>query len=90
MRVTTNNAPRDVIYGHELAPQELAEFDYYSAEQLRTAEFFRYKGQLYDLGEFERTTVPGWDGQLVDTFFSAVLVRYTDDYQSVVVGLAFT
>jgi hypothetical protein len=42
---------------------------------------------MHDLGQFERTTVPGWDGQSTDSFFSATLVRYVtgsdyhDDYE---------
>ena len=80
VRVTTNNIPRDVLYGFELTARERAEFDYYSTEEeFNSAQFFRYKGEVYDLGEFEVTTIPGWDGQQVDSFFSAIVIRYTDD-----------
>jgi len=91
VRVTTNNIPRDVLYGFELTARERAEFDYYSTEEeFNSAEFFRYKGEVYDLGEFEVATIPGWDGQQVDSFFSAIVIRYTDDYERVVVGLALS
>ena len=91
VRVTTNNIPRDVLYGYELTARERAEFDYYSTEEeFNSAQFFRYKGEVYDLGEFEVATIPGWDGQQVDSFFSAIVIRYTDDYQQVVVGLALS
>ena len=91
VRVTTNNIPRDVLYGFELTARERAEFDYYSTvEEFNSAQFFRYKGEVYDLGEFEVATIPGWDGQQVDSFFSAIVIRYTDDYERVVVGLALS
>ena len=91
VRVTTNNIPRDVLYGFELTARERAEFDYYSTEEeFNSAQFFRYKGEVYDLGEFEVATIPGWDGQQVDSFFSATVIRYTDDYERVVVGLALS
>lgn len=101
MTVTTNNVPRPVIDAYELAASERAEFDYLDWAAIErgedSASFFRYRGQLYDLGEFsadygitrgsglpESLTV--WDGYQSDTFFSAIVVRYVDDYERVVVG----
>jgi len=61
------------------------------------AEFFRYRGQLYDLGEFSAdygiTRGAGlpphlarWDGYMSETFFSAIVVRYVDNFERVIVG----
>jgi hypothetical protein len=50
------------------------------------------KGEIYDLSQFECTTVPGWGGQSTDPLFSATLVGcvtgsdYFDDYEYVVVA----
>lgn len=35
-------------------------FDY--LDSATSQEFIRYRGELYDLGEFIRTDIPGWDG----------------------------
>ena len=101
LRITTNYVPRDVIEGYELSEEERAEFDYIDWEKVEAGEesasFFRYRGQLYDLGEFQTSSeLPAesvlreWDGYLSDSFFSAVVVRYCDDYERVVVGLALS
>ena len=92
-RIITNNVPRDIVYGHELTPKEREDFDYYTPKELNEATFFRYKGEVYDLGEFMRWNNPasptrnGWDGYRGDSFFSGLVVRYTDDFERVVVGL---
>lgn len=96
LRVITNNVPRDVVEGFELKPSERAEFDYIDWPAVERGEasptFFRYKGQLHDLGEFSAwTTTPhaelrAWDGYRSDSFFSALVVRYVDDFERVIVG----
>ena len=93
--IRTNYVPRDIVYAWELLPAEREEFDYLDWDAIERGEgyndqFFRYKGEVYDLGEFERSNVAGWDGQQTDTFFSATLVRYVDDYERVVVGRIYS
>ena len=92
LTIYTNNVPRNVLYGYELSPAEQAEFDY--MDDINDGSFFRYKGQVYDLGEFMRVTdtmenchgFKGWDGYHGDSYFSGVLVKYTDDCEQVIVG----
>jgi len=91
IKVTTNNVPRDIIDAYELSESERAEFDYLDWEAIDdgrdSASFFRFKGELYDLGEFMRDACPeGWDGGRADSFFSGVVVRIVDDGERVVVG----
>lgn len=97
--ITTNNVPRPVIYGYELTTKEQREFDYLGFSN-GTAEsecdgdcrtFFRYKGNVYDLGECLRvegsdTLYKGWDGYFGESYFSAVVVKYCDNFESVIVG----
>jgi hypothetical protein len=100
MKVTTNNVPRPVIDAYELTAKEREQFDYLDwpaiDEGRDSASFFRYKGELYDLSEFERWDNPasptreGWDGFRSDSYFSALVVRYADHGESVVVGLALS
>ena len=58
MTIRTNNVPRDVLNAWELTPKERAEFDYLDwgaiEEGSDSASFVRYRGELYDLGEFIR------------------------------------
>jgi hypothetical protein len=95
--VKTNNVPRDVVYSWELSADERREFDYLDWDKLEAGEdsreFFRYRGEVYDLGEFSTTQMlPAfnplreWDGYLSDSFFSGVLVRYCENFERVVVA----
>jgi hypothetical protein len=101
VKVVTNNVPRDVIDAYELTPTERAEFDYLDWPAIeggrQSAAFFRYKGELHDLGEFSAdwgmtkgSGLPDhlaqWDGYMSESAFSAVVVRYVDNCERVVVG----
>ena len=99
VRIRTNNVPRDIINAWELTPAERAEFDYLDWEAIDNGndsrDFFRYRGQLYDLSEFSRIIPPGserrhpmecdsryfigWDGYLSDSYFSGLLIRWARD-----------
>ena len=88
IRIVTNNVPRDVIEAFELTAEEQKEFDYLDWSKLEagedSAQFFRYKGQLYDLGEFLTTRgmdseFSAWDGYQSDSFFSGLLIRYASE-----------
>ncbi len=99
VRVRTNNIPRDVINAWELSAEERAEFDYLDWPAIDdgrdSRDFFRYRGQLYDLGDFLRIIPPGserrhptecdsrqfqgWDGYQSDSYFSGLLIRWARD-----------
>lgn len=95
--IKTNNQPRSIIYGYELTEKEQAEFDYIN--DIESAQFFRYRGNLYDLGEFmyidrKRESLPEgfkhWHGYQSDSFFSGLLVKYTNDDDCVIVGTYYS
>lgn len=90
MKIKTNNHPRDILSWYDLTPAERKEFDYLEEGE---GSFFRYKGWVYDLGEFMRvdhTAIPDkWHGYASDSYFSGVLVRYTSDCGQVIVGSYF-
>ena len=95
LTIKTNNVPRHVVYGYELTDKERSEFDYYDSADLDYATFFRYKGHIYDLGEFMLVTdtmknYHGWDGYCSNNFFSGILVRYSDDFESVIVATYYS
>jgi hypothetical protein len=98
--ISTNNVPRPVIYGYELTVAERAEFDYLEWDEAGSggfySSFFRYKGQVYDLGECRTLAVTGtpelkgWDGYFSESFFFAVLVKFADEGESVIIGQMFS
>ena len=99
MVVTTNNVPREIVYGFELSAKERKEFDYLTDEELDQHSFIRYRREVYSLGEFERIpaqamenidagdSLSGWDGYRCDSYFSGLVVRFADDCgETVIVG----
>lgn len=79
MSVTTNHHHREILEGFDLTKTERESFDYIDWDAVEAGEdwatFFRYRGELYDLGEFTVTDQPGWHGARADSFFSGVVVR---------------
>lgn len=96
LTIITNNVPRDLIADFELSADERSQFDYLNWEAIERGEdsatFLRYRGELYDLGEFERWDNPasptrqGWDGIRTDSYFSGLLVKYCEDEGQVIVA----
>lgn len=90
MEIITNNVPRDLICWHDLTPEEREDFDYIEDkyDERLSPRLFRYKGEVYDLHEFELASdsLKGWDGYQADTYFSGVLVKYTKDYYQIIAG----
>ena len=79
-----------VIGDFDLTPAERDYFGWIDSSETLTwddADFFRYRGSAYCLSDFEATSVPDWDGQHTDSFFSAVLIKYMPDDNAVRVAL---
>jgi len=96
MKIKTNQHFRPVLYWHDLEASEQGELSD-SYDTIEESSFFRYRGQVYDLGEFMSARGNGahelfndWDGYHNDSFFSAVLVKYSEEYDAVKVGLALS
>lgn len=101
-KITTNHNARPIIDGFQLSMATRAHFDYLDWEAIKegreSASFFRYKGQLYDLGEFLRidnntpslSPLQDWHGYQSDSFFSGLVVRYTEDLEGIIVGTYYT
>jgi len=93
MEIITNNVPRNLLYGYELTEAEKADFDY--IDDIDSHDFFRYRGIVYDPSEFMAWDMPtkeeiahylDWHGFRSDSYFSGVVIRYTDDMEQVVCG----
>jgi len=89
MKITTNHNRLRILDSWDLTVKEAEQFDYLDWDKLRegtdSASFFRFKGEVYDLGEFQRITqndyseIKDWDGYLSDSYFSGMLVKYAKD-----------
>jgi len=84
MKITTNHNRREIIDGFELTASEREQFDYLDWARLDegrdSASFFRYRGELYDLGNFMRNSAPeGWDAGVADSAFSGIVVKLANE-----------
>lgn len=93
MIITTNNQEREIVYGYDLAKEEKKEFDYLEGDDLEYGQFFRYKGRVFDIGEFMRAPKDGelsaWHGYSADSYFSGTVIKICDGGESVIVGTYF-
>lgn len=98
LTIRTNNAKRDILDAWQLTDKERKEFDYLDWGAIEkgedSASFFRYKKQVYDLGEFVRvphgSRLNKWHGYTSETFFSGVVIKYCEDTECVIVGYYYS
>ena len=90
MKIITNNLPRRLLNSWELTCKELADFDYYTKEELQGLSFVRYKARCYCLSDFmacgHSYGMDNWHGYEAGTAWSGVLVRYVNDGEQVIMG----
>lgn len=89
INIITNNQPRELLCHCDLSATELADFAYIDDLDESGAHFFRYRGQVYSLDSFMRTCgdeLRDWDGVYGMSYFSGVLVKYTQCGDSVIVA----
>lgn len=83
--VKTDRKWRNFLYGYELSKRKRKDFyylDWGKDGDAMTHDFFRYRGRVYDPGEFmpaPQDVFPGWDGIHNDTFFSGILIKFSPD-----------
>jgi hypothetical protein len=90
LQIFGNNHYIPLIQGFELSAKERGNFDYLSDTELDEHCFFKYKKQVYCLDEFMRIQGAGVselrkiaDGIHNDTYFSGILVKYSNDGDAV-------
>lgn len=93
IRIKTNRQWRQFLYGYELTEKQAADFDYIDSEDFPTHNFIKYKGMIYDYGEFMTcSTLPrdnpltDWHGHHSDSFFSGVVIRTSSDGEMYQIG----
>jgi hypothetical protein len=87
MKIITNNQPREILSGWELPENLRSEFDYYETnDDFYSASFFKYKGKYYDLSQFVRCNIEGWQGCHNDSYFSGLFIKFTNSNDAVIVA----
>ena len=73
-----------LIGWEDLTRNEKREFEYVDLKD--EANFFRFKNQVYDLGEFIAHSLgsPYWHGATHHTAFSGVLIRVLQEHNTVI------
>jgi hypothetical protein len=90
MDVTTDHKWKSLRYGYEVPAKVLADqFDWMDEDESGHG-FFCYHGRWYNVQEFMRTDVKGWDGMHGDSFFSGVLIRLSKDGESYMVATYYS
>lgn len=89
----------DIVCGWQLTDREKREFDYYSTlSELHEASFFRYKGRVYDMGEFcifqdknRPKEFQAWEAYSSYTYSSGLVIRFAPDtdFECIQVGYWF-
>lgn len=97
LTIKTNHHWRAPVYGYELTAAERADFDYidFDSDDGACHDFMRYRGCTYDLSEFMRipqsfehewSKMMTWHGYQSDSFFSGIVIRWSDDFEEIQVG----
>lgn len=95
MKIVTNNQLRPLLSWYDLTEKERQDFDWPGSEEEQwSTVFFRYKGQVYCLDEFTRTSTElfaDWDGHSATSAFSGVLIKYIHGLDDeIVVGRCYS
>jgi hypothetical protein len=98
LEIRTNYHWREPLHWFDIPESKREDFDYIdNPEEDGWSRFFCYRGTWYDLHEFSATQRTGWaagmpeafatwHGYQSDSYFSGILVRYSDDCEEIQVG----
>jgi hypothetical protein len=91
LQIKCNGQARPIVSRFEVpAPILASEFDW--TDPAEDGAFFQYRGVWYSLEDFMRApeSLPGWDGYHGHSWFGGVVIRLTDDGESVICGTLFS
>jgi hypothetical protein len=89
MNIRTNNHVRPLLGFYDLSYRGRAKV---GSAYDEGAQFVWYKKEVYAMDDFVGTTAPefeGWHGVYPESYFSGVLVRLSDDGETVQMGRYF-
>ena len=81
--IKTNSKKYPLLSFYDLPKSKKKWFDWADESEL----FFKYKNHYYALSDFMPCEqFKSWDGYQSDSFFSGVLIKFTDDTDFIIVG----
>jgi len=86
MTTTTNHHYREFLSAFELSKKELEDFDYLEQGE---GNFIKYRGRVWEMGEFQITSLSGWDAICADCAFGGTVIKLSPDCQAVKVGYVY-
>jgi hypothetical protein len=92
LKITTNKIYRDLLSFCELPAKMQKHFDYVDIEDYDSYRFFKYKDIYYDTNQFIpcSTAMFGklkkWDSYKNDSFYSGIVINYSTEFDTVLVG----
>jgi len=93
---------KNILSGYELPEKVWKDFDYMTYEEFRDGSFARYRGQYYDISEFQRIPRTGgeshesykafkpWDGYKSDSYFSGIVIKLSSDGERYKIGMYYS
>jgi hypothetical protein len=92
MKIQTNRHWVNFLYGYELTEAEKADFDY--VDDIESHNFIRYRGAVIDPSEVFPITdtmrlhgdFKDWQGYQSDSYFSGIVIKYSDDFEQYQIG----
>jgi len=101
--IKTNHQWRDLLYRSDVPEAILKDqFDYQDPDETLDG-FFKYRGYWYHIDGFMAVTrtpatvsaadwspLQNWDGYASDSYFSGVVIKFSDDCEQIKVGTYFS
>lgn len=88
MKIKTNRHWREILYRYQVPNKILSEqFDWLDEDVIDG--FIKYRGVYYHLQEFLRTDIPDFCGCLCESYFSAVLIKVSEDGERYQIARAY-
>lgn len=89
MQIKFKTPWRNFKYRYEVPKRVLKDqFDHLSDDDMDG--YFKFRRYWYHLSDFERTSIPGWDGVHGDSYFSGVLLKVSKDGEQYQAALALS
>ena len=94
LTIRTNNHHYELfsLAEADMSDKQRCDFDYIEREESYSLRLFKYRGTWYDTGDMMYVTdmaptlMQRYNGYQGDSFFSGVLVRYTNNFETVQVA----
>ena len=91
MSIKTNNQARNLLYLSDFSEREQTKirenYDWMDKEDIEyNYGFFRYRGIVYHLQDFQHYSGESWDGCYGLNYFASILIKLTSDCNHVIVG----